>query len=124
MIQKIKTIDKEYMNCIIRILKKVRRPSSTRIVWDDNTQAIAAAKKGYSKQLRHLSRTHPVSLGVLHELTEDDRTMARGWKYHTCHPQSRREMCLRKPPSSSAHSSQRHYWHGGLSKLEVPPRGG
>ena len=37
----------------------------------DNTQAIAAAKKGYSKRLRHLSRMHRVSLGVLHELTEE-----------------------------------------------------
>ncbi|CAK0899793.1 unnamed protein product [Prorocentrum cordatum] len=37
----------------------------------DNTQAVAAAKKGYSKRLRHLSRTHRCSLGVLCELIED-----------------------------------------------------
>jgi hypothetical protein len=37
----------------------------------DNTQALAAAKKGYSKRLRHLGRTQRVSLGVLNELIED-----------------------------------------------------
>ena len=34
----------------------------------DNTQAIAAIRKGYSKRLRHLARTHRVSIGVLNEL--------------------------------------------------------
>ena len=37
----------------------------------DNTQAIAAAKKGYSKRLRHLSRTQRVSIGVLNDMVED-----------------------------------------------------
>jgi hypothetical protein len=37
----------------------------------DNTQALAAAKKGYSKRLRHLGRTQRVSLGFLNELIED-----------------------------------------------------
>jgi hypothetical protein len=37
----------------------------------DNTQALAAAKKGYSKKLRHLGRTQRVSLGFLNELIED-----------------------------------------------------
>ena len=37
----------------------------------DNTQAIAAVKKGYSKRLRHLNRMHRVSLGVINELLED-----------------------------------------------------
>ena len=34
-------------------------------------QALAAAKKGYSKRVRHLGRTQCVSLGFLHELVED-----------------------------------------------------
>jgi hypothetical protein len=37
----------------------------------DNTQAIAAVRKGYSKRLRYLSRTHRCALGVTHELLED-----------------------------------------------------
>jgi len=39
----------------------------------DNTQAITAAKKGYSKKLRALPRTHRVSLGVVHECVSDQR---------------------------------------------------
>ena len=41
----------------------------------DNTQAISAVKKGYSKKLRSLSRTQRVSIGVIHELVEDDDMM-------------------------------------------------
>lgn len=37
----------------------------------DNTQAIAAAKRWYSKKLRYRARTHRVSIGLLHECTED-----------------------------------------------------
>ena len=40
-------------------------------VFVDNTQAIAAAKTGYSKKLRHLSRSHRVSIGTINELVED-----------------------------------------------------
>ncbi len=34
----------------------------------DNTQAIAAMKKGYSKRLRCLNRTHRCAIGVLNEI--------------------------------------------------------
>ena len=37
----------------------------------DNTHAITAIKKGYSKKLRHLQRTHRVCIGLLHECSED-----------------------------------------------------
>ena len=37
----------------------------------DNLQAITAAKKGYSKKLRALPRTHRVSLGVVNECVVD-----------------------------------------------------
>ena len=37
----------------------------------DNTQAITAISKGYSKKLRFLERTHRCSIGSLHELVED-----------------------------------------------------
>ena len=39
----------------------------------DNTQAMSAIDKGYSKNLRHLARTHRVSIGVLHEILSDPR---------------------------------------------------
>jgi hypothetical protein len=41
-------------------------------VFVDNTQCISAVEKGYSKKRRHLARTHRVSIGVLHELLEDE----------------------------------------------------
>jgi hypothetical protein len=34
---------------------------------EDNTQCIAAVKKGYSAALRHLARTERIALGVAHE---------------------------------------------------------
>jgi hypothetical protein len=34
---------------------------------EDNTQCIAAVKKGYSPALRHLHRTERIALGVAHE---------------------------------------------------------
>ena len=37
----------------------------------DNTQAILAIQRGYSKKLRHLARTQRVCIGLLHELLED-----------------------------------------------------
>ena len=37
----------------------------------DNTQAISAIKKGYSKKLRCLSRTHRCSIGAMHERYSD-----------------------------------------------------
>ena len=37
----------------------------------DNTQAIASARKGYSKRLRCLNRTHRISIGALHEIIAD-----------------------------------------------------
>ena len=39
----------------------------------DNTQAIAAIGNGYSKKLRHLTRTHRVSIGTLHEIAGDPK---------------------------------------------------
>ena len=41
----------------------------------DNTQALTAIEKGYSKRLRHLSRTHRISIGVLNELQKDGEAM-------------------------------------------------
>ena len=46
----------------------VRVPIRCRI---DNSQAITAINKGYSKKLRYLQRCHRVALGALHELVTD-----------------------------------------------------
>ena len=37
----------------------------------DNTQAIQAIKKGYSRKLRCLNRTHRCSIGVMNEIYND-----------------------------------------------------
>lgn len=34
----------------------------------DNTQAIAAVEGGYSQKLKHITRTHRVNIGFLHDL--------------------------------------------------------
>ena len=41
----------------------------------DNTQALAAVAKGYSKKLRALSRSQRVSIGVVHEVLSDPSMM-------------------------------------------------
>ena len=41
----------------------------------DNTQAISAVTKGYSKKLKFLERTHKVSIGLLHELVVERGAM-------------------------------------------------
>ena len=44
------------------------RPPLPMIMLVDNTQAISAVQKGYSKKLKHLNRSHRVSIGFLNEL--------------------------------------------------------
>ena len=39
----------------------------------DNQQAITAVKRGYSKRLRCLNRTHRIAIGSLHEVVGDER---------------------------------------------------
>ena len=46
------------------------RPAVELVCKVDNTQALAAVHKGYSKKLRFLDRTQKVSLGAIHELIE------------------------------------------------------
>lgn len=38
---------------------------------DDNTQALAAVERGYSKKLRHVAKTHRINVGFLHECASD-----------------------------------------------------
>ena len=42
------------------------------IVFEDNTQCIAAVRRGYSASLRHLPRTQRLALGVMHEIFYGD----------------------------------------------------
>ena len=39
----------------------------------DNQQAITAVKRGYSKRLRCLNRTHRIAIGSLREIVGDER---------------------------------------------------
>ena len=39
----------------------------------DNQQAITGIKRGYSKRLRCLNRTHRIAIGSLHEIVGDER---------------------------------------------------
>ena len=46
-------------------------------IFEDNQATITVVKKGYSKKLRHISRTHKVNLGSLKEVcTADDTELA------------------------------------------------
>jgi hypothetical protein len=56
----IQTLASEILGFLVEIHAKV-----------DNTQAITAVGKGYSKKLKHLQRTHRCSIGVIHELIND-----------------------------------------------------
>ena len=51
------------------LLADCRRPINL-IAKVDNTQAITAVHKGYTKKLRFLERTHECSIGTLHVLVE------------------------------------------------------
>ena len=43
----------------------------------DNHQAITAVKRGYSKRLRCVNRTHRIAIGSLHEIVGDERGAGR-----------------------------------------------
>ena len=49
----------------------------------DNTQALAAVRRGYSKKLRFLERTQKIAIGSVHELIENDTIMAEYWNTAT-----------------------------------------
>ena len=46
------------------------------VAHEDNTQCIAAVKKGYSAALRHLPRTQRLALGAMHEVFYGDEDQA------------------------------------------------
>ena len=49
----------------------------------DNTQALAAVRRGYSKKLRFLERTQKISIGSVHELIEDGTIEVEYWNTET-----------------------------------------
>ena len=63
------------MQILIDVLLAGCRPQIPLICKVDNTQAITAAHKGYSKKLRFLERTHRCAIGSLHELLEAGEIM-------------------------------------------------
>ena len=52
---------------------RARRDIRTKI-YEDNQATITVVKKGYSKKLRYISRTHKVNLGSLKEVCVADDT--------------------------------------------------
>jgi hypothetical protein len=38
------------------------------VVHEDNMSTITVVKSGYSPQLRHINKTHRISLGIVHEI--------------------------------------------------------
>ena len=59
------------MQILIDALLAGTRPPIRLVALVDNTQAIAAVQKGYSKKLRFLERTHKCSINTIHELLQD-----------------------------------------------------
>lgn len=53
---------------LMEALLGVRLPLKVHV---DNDQCIAAVRKGFSKKLRQIARTHRISLDVCHDLVED-----------------------------------------------------
>ena len=49
----------------------------------DNTQALAAVRRGYSKKLRFLERTQKIAIGSVHELIEDGTIEVEYWNTET-----------------------------------------
>eukprot|EP00971_Amphidinium_carterae_P068032 1346581-Amphidinium_carterae.3 len=59
---------------LVQIVSEVLGHDVELTCYEDNSQAIQAVKRGYSKKLRHLPRIHRICLGSLHELlSSDDR---------------------------------------------------
>ena len=57
------------MSLLDAMFNGARRPIEL-VAKIDNTQALSAVTKGYSKKLRYLERTHRVSIGAVHEMIE------------------------------------------------------
>ena len=45
------------------------------MIFEDNQATITVVKKGYSKKLRHLTRTHKVNISSLNEACTSDNTV-------------------------------------------------
>ena len=49
----------------------------------DNTQCLAAVRRGYSKKLRYLERTQRIAIGSVHELLERGEIICEYWQTDT-----------------------------------------
>eukprot|EP00971_Amphidinium_carterae_P139238 2759140-Amphidinium_carterae.1 len=57
---------------VMQIVSEILGQKVDLTCYEDNSQAIQAVKRGYSKKLRHLPRIHRICLGSLHELLHGD----------------------------------------------------
>jgi hypothetical protein len=64
------------------MLQRSRRPVEL-LCRVDNTQALAAVRRGYSKKLRYLERTQRIAIGSVHELIENGTIEAEYWNTET-----------------------------------------
>ena len=64
------------------MIMKSRRPIEL-VCRVDNTQCLAAVRRGYSKKLRFLERTQRIAIGSVHELLERDEIVVEYWKTDT-----------------------------------------
>ena len=64
------------------MMQRSRRPLEL-ICRVDNTQCLAAVRRGYSKKLRYLERTQRIAIGSVHELLENGTIQAEYWNTET-----------------------------------------
>ena len=64
------------------MLQGARRPIEL-VCRVDNTQALAAVRRGYSKKLRFLERTQRIAIGSVHELIESEAIIVEYWNTAT-----------------------------------------
>ena len=64
------------------MIMKSRRPIEL-VCRVDNTQCLAAVRRGYSKKLRFLERTQRIAIGSVHELLERDEIVVEYWNTDT-----------------------------------------
>ena len=69
----------EFLNFV---LMELRRPIEL-VCCVDNTQCLAAVRRGYSKKLRYLERAQRIAIGSVHELLERGEIQCDNWPTDT-----------------------------------------
>ena len=71
-----------FMEILDFMLCESRRPIEL-VCRVDNTQCLAAVRRGYSKKLRYLERTQRIAIGSVHELLERGEINCEYWQTDT-----------------------------------------